>query len=64
MTARYRQPDGSSAPVCSSSHGTDDTGDAVVCRTCEVVEPLLLRADLISQLLWIGYAHVPAEDEG
>ncbi|MFG2026313.1 hypothetical protein [Streptomyces sp. NPDC048825] len=65
MAVRHHESDG--FPVCSRG-----TGGAVesmrsagegVCATCEVVEPMLRRADLLYQLLRIGYAGDPAEPD-
>ncbi|MCK8433738.1 hypothetical protein G3I77_12020 [Streptomyces sp. D2-8] len=36
--------------------------NAFFCRVCDVTEPLMRRADLLSQLLSVGRAHDQAED--
>lgn len=76
LAARHHEPDGSPVPMCSWGHGTGaarstqspersatgGVGPATEgCPLCEVIEPLLRRADLLSQMLWIGHARAPVE---
>ncbi len=66
MARRDRKP--ACFPACSQRHGnagmarTQSAGEPV-CVMCEVVEPLLRRADLLSQLLQLGCAYGTQEHE-
>ncbi|MFI1358076.1 hypothetical protein ACH4TV_31500 [Streptomyces sp. NPDC020898] len=66
MAARRDDSDG--FPARSRRHGEaaieslQTAGQRVHVRQ-EVVEPLLRRADLLSQLLWVGYARDQQERE-
>ncbi|GAB2865289.1 hypothetical protein GCM10027074_35810 [Streptomyces deserti] len=55
-------------PVCSRLHGAGVIGSmhsagAGVCAMCDVVEPVLRRADLLTQLLRMECADDPAEPD-
>lgn len=57
MYAPHHGPDGPPAP--RRPRPSDDPAAAALaseprCPACDVVEPLLRRSDLLSQLLWLG----------
>ncbi|AVH54843.1 hypothetical protein C4B68_02425 [Streptomyces dengpaensis] len=66
MAARHHESDG--FPACSRRHreasvgSVQPAGERIQVRY-DVVDPLLRRADLLSQLLRIGYARDAPEQE-
>jgi hypothetical protein len=66
MAARPHESDG--FPACSRRHGEATVGSRQsdgesIDVTCDVVLPLLCRADLLSQLLRMGCVRDPHERE-